>query len=107
MVSGMKLMSRSDKVDFDRLNLGRYATEEVHERIKQEAEKKVEDKDKDIEDLPPGEWKDCVVVATMNIVRWDGNFKTRCEEDWDIEPTGAKARDRARIAALREAENGN
>jgi len=107
MVSGMKLMSQSEKGDFDRLGLSRYATEKVHERVKREAKQKVEGENKNIDDLSAGEWKDCVRVATMNIMRCDTDFKTRCENDWEIEPTGSKGRRRARIAALREAENGN
>lgn len=107
MVSGKHLMSESEKGDFDRLGLSRYATERVHERVKREAESKVEGEDKTINDLSAGEWKECVSVATSIIMRNNTGFKNRCEKDWDIEPTGRKGRRRARITALREAENGN
>ncbi|WP_416838733.1 hypothetical protein [Haloferax sp. DFSO52] len=103
MVSGMKLMSGSQRDDYSRLSLSRYATQRVHERIIKEAEMI----NNDFEDIEPGQWMDCVEVATFHIYRSNGDFKTRCENDWRIEPSGEKGRRRARIAALKEAENGN
>ncbi len=99
----MKLMSESQRTDYERLELGRYATQRVHDRVKIEAE----DINQDFDELEPGQWRDCVTVAAMKIMRCNEDFRNRCEREWGIEPSGEKARRRARIAALKEAENGN
>ena len=103
----MHLMNESEKGDFERLGLSRYATERVHKRVKREAELKVAGEDRTINDLSAGEWRECVSVVTTILMRKNNDFKNRCERDWEIEPTGTKGRRRARITALREAENGN
>lgn len=105
----MRLMSESQRTDFERLGLDRYATDRVHKRIVAEA-KIVADEEyesDDIGDLSPGDWKSCVEIAAVHIERCNSDFKDRCENHWKIDPTGQAGSRRAKIAALKEAENGN
>lgn len=103
MVSGMDLLEEPEQIDYERLQLDRYATRRVHDRIIKEAE----NHDQDREDMDKDDWRECTFAVSLHIWRGDPDFRTRCHGDWEIKPSDEKGRRRARIAALKEAENGN
>jgi len=85
--------------------LEKHRTGEIHERIKLQAE--IERDIKDVDELSAGEWRDCAGTVSTNIWREDELFMQRCRDEWDIHIESDEARERAKIVALKEAENGN
>ncbi|MDB2262130.1 hypothetical protein PM035_14240 [Halorubrum ezzemoulense] len=85
--------------------LEKHRTDEIHERVKLEAE--IRRDCEDIEELSAGDWRNCAATVATNIWREDERFIERCRDEWDIDRTGNEARERAKIVALKEAENGH